>query len=301
MGVGVDAHGRNERGSQRAYAVCIPSIGACLPWGRRPAGQAGRPPGGAADRILGRTASPIPCATESWGTPAATSPNGTARRGRIGPHRPGRVLQRYEQPHRRLLPLHDTLQVTDLRCGDAAALDLYDDLLRSPPRPVNEVDQAVDSPVSAALLLRLRLGFQQRHCPELELVGVLLPQGAGAALVLRLADNVVVPARLQLEGRFQAALHQRHGQVGDVYPDPLAAQLLRHRHRRAAPAEGVQHHVAFVGRGLDDAFQQSLGLLGGVAEAFWGLSQYRLYVLPNRVYWISLHLVKIVFLPGQPR
>ena len=44
-------------------------------------------------------------------------------------------------------------------------------------------------------------------------------------------------------------------------------QRLRDDDGRAAAAEGVEHHVAFVAAGLDDALQQCFGLLGGVAEA----------------------------------
>ena len=39
----------------------------------------------------------------------------------------------------------------------------------------------------------------------------------------------------------------------------------------AAAAERVEHHVAGVAAGGDDALEQGEGLLGGVAEAFVGL------------------------------
>ena len=84
----------------------------------------------------------------------------------------------------------------------------------------------------------------RRHGPILELVGVLLPQGAGAPGVLRLAYDFVVPARLQVEGRLEPVFHQGHRQVGDVDANPAPPQFLRRRHRRAAAAEGVEDQVA---------------------------------------------------------
>ena len=65
----------------------------------------------------------------------------------------------------------------------------------------------------------------------------------------------------------QALAHQADGQVGDVDPDPLAAQLLGGGNGSPAAAEGVEHHVAGVGAGLDDAFQEGEGLLGRISKA----------------------------------
>ena len=36
----------------------------------------------------------------------------------------------------------------------------------------------------------------------------------------------------------------------------------------SASAEGVEDYVALVAGGVDDAFEQGFGLLGGVSEAF---------------------------------
>ena len=58
--------------------------------------------------------------------------------------------------------------------------------------------------------------------------------------------------------------------MGDVDADPAAAQLLGGGDGRAAAAERVEHHVAGVAAGLDDALQQGEGFLGGVAEPFSG-------------------------------
>ena len=54
--------------------------------------------------------------------------------------------------------------------------------------------------------------------------------------------------------------------MGHVDADPLAAQFLGGVNRRAAAAEGVKHHVALVGRGGDDSFQQRQRLLRGVTQ-----------------------------------
>ena len=103
---------------------------------------------------------------------------------------------------------------------------------------------------------------------KLELEGVLLKKGAGAADVAGFADHLVVAAGVEVEHILEAGLHQRDGQVGDVYAEPLAVELLGGSHGGATAAEGVENHVALVGRGLDDAFEEGLGFLGGVAEAF---------------------------------
>ena len=61
-----------------------------------------------------------------------------------------------------------------------------------------------------------------------------------------------------LEGVLQAVADE-----GDVYANPAAVEALGGGDGGAAAAEGVQHHVALVAAGADDAFQQGLGLLGG--------------------------------------
>ena len=85
-----------------------------------------------------------------------------------------------------------------------------------------------------------------------------------------LADDLV-GGQFVAEGVLQAVLDEVDGQVGDVDADPAALQAFGHGHRGAAAAEGVQDHVAFVAAGPDDALQQGFRLLGGVAEAFFGL------------------------------
>ena len=104
----------------------------------------------------------------------------------------------------------------------------------------------------------------ERQRPPLELVAVVPGKLARRAEVFRLADDLELQAG---EHGGQAVLLQRDGQVGDVDADPAPAQLLRGRDRGAAAAERVEHHVAGVAAGLDDALQEGKGLLGGVAEA----------------------------------
>ena len=73
-----------------------------------------------------------------------------------------------------------------------------------------------------------------------------------------------------LEAGLETVLHEGDGEVSNVHADPLALQLLGGGDRRAASTERVEHHVALVGGRLDDAFQESLRLLGWIAEAFGG-------------------------------
>jgi len=66
----------------------------------------------------------------------------------------------------------------------------------------------------------------------------------------------------------EAALHEVHGDIGDVNADPPSAQPLGDGDGGPAAAEGVEDDVAFVAASEEDAFEQGLGLLGGIAQAF---------------------------------
>ena len=94
-------------------------------------------------------------------------------------------------------------------------------LFTAAARAVDEIDHAVYAQV-CALLLALLPGkcLQQRHRPELELEAVLLRQGAGAADVRWLADDLIVLAGEDVEGCLEPVLHKGDGQVGDVYAYP---------------------------------------------------------------------------------
>jgi hypothetical protein len=97
------------------------------------------------------------------------------------------------------------------------------------------------------------------------------------------------------EGIAQAFFDQPDGQMGDVDADPLAAQLLGGVDGGAAAAERVEHHVAGVGRGGEDAFEQGDGFLGGVAEAFLGFGGKRPNVGPGVAHDAVFHVMKMAF------
>ena len=61
---------------------------------------------------------------------------------------------------------------------------------------------------------------------------------------------------------------QGNGEVRDVDAYPFAPELLGRVDRRTATAERIDHHVARVAAGPNDAFKQGYGLLRGVAEIF---------------------------------
>ena len=77
--------------------------------------------------------------------------------------------------------------------------------------------------------------------------------------------GVSQPARGRL--LFQPFRRNRHGHAGLVAGDKTPPQPLRHRRRSAAANEKVGHHIARIGRRLNDAFQQRLRLLRRVADA----------------------------------
>lgn len=79
----------------------------------------------------------------------------------------------------------------------------------------------------------------------------------------------------------QPLFDQADGEVGDVNADPLAPQLLCGVDGGAAPAERIKHYVAGIAAGLNDALQQGQRLLGGVAEAFGGLTKLAKYPLSH--------------------
>jgi len=72
----------------------------------------------------------------------------------------------------------------------------------------------------------------------------------------------------------------------------VPAELLRGGDGRAAPAEGVEHHVAGIAAGRDDALQKSHGLLCWVAEAFGGMGVDGWDVRPNILQVDSGHFIQ---------
>nr|WP_245639406.1 hypothetical protein [Rubellimicrobium mesophilum] len=80
--------------------------------------------------------------------------------------------------------------------------------------------------------------------------------------------------------------------MGDVDADPAAAELLRRVDGGAAAAEGLEHEVAGVGGGGDDAFEEGDGLLGGVAEALGSLGVDGRNVVPNAGQWHPIAFIQ---------
>ena len=73
-----------------------------------------------------------------------------------------------------------------------------------------------------------------------------------------------------LEGVAQPAPDQVDGDMGNVDADPPPVEFFGGMDGGAAAAKRVEHQVAGVGGGGNDALQQGDGFLGGVAEAFLG-------------------------------
>ena len=74
---------------------------------------------------------------------------------------------------------------------------------------------------------------------------------------------------------------------------------LRDSDRRPAPTEWIEYDIALVATGLDDALQQRLRLLSGVAETLFGLCLYGLDVLPYCVNGIAFHFVQVALLADE--
>ena len=193
-----------------------------------------------------------------------------------------------------LLAVHVALEGGDHAAVDVAALDLDDDALGLAAVVVEEVDVAIDAGVGATAAVVGGTGVHEAQGPPLELIAVLLGEGGGAAGVGGLADDLV-GAEGVAEAVVKAVADQGDGQVGDVDTDPAAVEALGGDGGGAAAAEGVEDDVALVAAGVDDALQQGLGLLGGVAEAFLCPSAYRVMSSHQSCNWYSGHFVKIPF------
>jgi hypothetical protein len=93
------------------------------------------------------------------------------------------------------------------------------------------------------------------------------------------------------------------GELTQVAADPFAVEFFRHGQRGAGAAEDISDEVAFVGGGLDDAFEQGFWLLGGVAKKFCvtfsnipnSLLSYVTNVSPNVIRKDPFRFVKVVF------
>ena len=96
----------------------------------------------------------------------------------------------------------------------------------------------------------------------------------------------------------QPRLDERDGELRDVDANPVAAQLLGGVNRRAAAAEWVEHQIAGVAAGLDDALQQGDGLLRWVVKALACLRVNRIDVRPKVPHDRPWHLTNVSFQLG---
>lgn len=63
--------------------------------------------------------------------------------------------------------------------------------------------------------------------------------------------------------------HDEGCRLSDVAGNPATAKFLGNRCCGSAATEEITDEVAFVGRSLDDTFEEGFGLLGGVADIFF--------------------------------
>ena len=62
--------------------------------------------------------------------------------------------------------------------------------------------------------------------------------------------------------------------MGDVNADPTAVETLSDLYSCATTTEGVKDDISLIGTGPEDAVEESLRLLSGIAETFLGLRTY---------------------------
>ncbi len=94
----------------------------------------------------------------------------------------------------------------------------------------------------------------------------------------------------------QPALDEIDGEIGDINADPLATQLLRRVNRRAATAKRVEHNIAGIGAGFDDAFEKGLWLLGRVAEKLFPQALNWPQICPHIAQSYTFHLVEVTLI-----
>ena len=190
--------------------------------------------------------------------------------GGLGAHRGGRLVHGDQDADLGLLAVDDVAEVADHRHADVlAGLDREDDLLglaaprrrrgsragrRSPCPPPSSARSAGrrrgPAPTTGTGTGRCRPASRPPRRPSARRPPrtpspISLPKLSSRRFLIRLV------ARLR-----------------DVDADPPPPQLLRRRDRRPAAAERVEHRVARVAAGEDDAFEQGERLLGRISEAF---------------------------------
>ncbi len=118
-----------------------------------------------------------------------------------------------------------------------------------------EEEASVDSLVGSAADLSGVACADEGERPGFELELVIGGEAACAFEVGGFAVNFVGAfdgvAKLVLKAR----LDESDGEVGNVDADPATVESLRGGDGGAAPAEGIENYVAFVGAGLEQTFQ----------------------------------------------
>jgi hypothetical protein len=130
----------------------------------------------------------------------------------------------------------------------------------------------------------------------LKLVFILIRQLLSSSDVRWSADyriGLVDGRNMVLKAGVQTISYQANGKVSYVNPDPATIQLLRNLNRGAASAEWVENYVAFVGRSSQDAFEQRLRLLRGVAKTLLRMRRQGRNVSDYILNWNATVYVKV--------
>lgn len=170
-----------------------------------------------------------------------------------------------------LLALENSDEIADLGDTDVmATFDGEDDLFGVAGAVVVEEKPSIDASVRALLHLGGACSAETER-PILKLVLILFGKLRGSGDVGGFADDLVGFADFETKRIVEARLDEANGEVGDIDADPAAVKLLRNLNCGATATERIEDNIAFVGRCAENAFEESFGFLGGVAEAFLGL------------------------------
>ena len=171
---------------------------------------------------------------------------------------------------------HERADVIGLK---SAAFHAHDDLARAGRVHVVEEFQPVNAAVRALLFALEGLGSTNdtAHHWNWYLSRVARSRAASRSLGVPWTSNL----QAGLEGVLEPFFDERNGEVRDVDADPLAVELLRGVNGRAATAERVEHHVAFVAAGGNDAFQQEPTAFASGSREFFACGNMP-NVIPNR-------------------
>ena len=126
--------------------------------------------------------------------------------------------------------------------------------IRDPEDAEHEGDVGVAVPAQVHDLAEIERA--DRH--HAEILRRLVVRALLLALLGRQAELV------RLRDRRQPLLHRVDRVLAEIARDPPPTQFLRHRRRRAGPAERVHDEVAGIAAGKDDPFEKRLGFLRGV-------------------------------------